>query len=132
LDMAEKILEEGNKKLETGAYGEAFVLFQKAQRVAEEARLVLQARKDFNIEVHVDEHISDDHDDDETPGGEGDAGGSPKGNDADDAVDDDTDEDSHHDDADGSESSATTTSSNAPSEMHAELEGLVKLKLDQE
>jgi hypothetical protein len=134
LDVAEKVLAEGSKKFEAGAYGEAFILFQKAQRVAEEARLVLQARKDFNIEVRVDEHISGDDHDDETSEGEGDAGGSPKGNDADDTVDDDTDtgEDSHHDDADGSESSATTTSSNASAEMHVELEGLVKLKLDQE
>ena len=132
LDVAEKVLAEGNKKFEAGAYGEAFVLFQKAQRVAEEARLVLQARKDFNIEVHVDEYISGDHDD-EAPEGGSDAGGPLKGTDTDNAVDNDTDidEDARRDD-DGLESSATTTSSNTSSETHLELEGMVKLKLDQE
>lgn len=53
LKIAEGLVAEGKTKLEAGAFGEAFVFFQKAHRVAQEAKLLIEARKDLEINVRI-------------------------------------------------------------------------------
>lgn len=51
LKAAENIVADGQTKFEAGAYGEAFVLFQAAIRVAQFAQMVAQAGLDLNIDL---------------------------------------------------------------------------------
>ena len=51
LVVAEDVLAEGEAKFDASAYGEAFVLFQEAHDIAQEAKLLIEARKNLNIEV---------------------------------------------------------------------------------
>lgn len=51
LQLAEDVFAEAEAKFGAGAYGEAFVLFQKAERTAQEAKLLLDARRDFRINL---------------------------------------------------------------------------------
>ncbi|MDP3953938.1 MAG: DUF5667 domain-containing protein [bacterium] len=50
LKLAEETLAEGQAELEAGVYGEAFVLFQKAQNIAQEVKLLLNAKVEFEEE----------------------------------------------------------------------------------
>lgn len=54
LRTAEGLVVQGKAKLEGGAYGEAFILFQEAHQEAQEARLLL----DFNIQINSDLRVS--------------------------------------------------------------------------
>lgn len=60
LALALKIIEEGNVKADTQSSGDAFRLYQKAGRSLEEARLLLEAHKKFNIRPNFDGHRYDD------------------------------------------------------------------------
>lgn len=51
LEAAETILAEGKAKLDAGAYGEAFALFQRAQRTAENVRVLARANKELKVKV---------------------------------------------------------------------------------
>lgn len=51
LKVAEETIAEGKVKLEAKAYGEALALSQKAHRIAQEAKLLLQANKELKVEV---------------------------------------------------------------------------------
>lgn len=51
LKIAENIIIEGKAKLGEAKYGEAFLLFQKAHRVAQEAKLLLKAESDLKIDI---------------------------------------------------------------------------------
>ena len=53
LKLAETAIADGKIKAEAEAYGEAFVLFQKALRIAQNAKLIMQAEKTFNIEIGI-------------------------------------------------------------------------------
>ena len=53
IKIADSTMAEGKAKLEAKAYGEAFILFQKAHRIAQEAKLLLEARKDLNVNVQL-------------------------------------------------------------------------------
>ena len=54
LRLADKAIFDGKMKMETKAYGESFALFQKAQRIAQEAKLILKARNDLKIDEEVE------------------------------------------------------------------------------
>ena len=56
LETAEEVFAEGEVKFEAGAYGEAFNLFQKALRIAEEAKLVLNADLQLKIDLRSDKN----------------------------------------------------------------------------
>lgn len=47
LSQAEQLIVAGDAKMEAGAYGEAFVMFQKAQRVAQEAKFSVDGGKNI-------------------------------------------------------------------------------------
>lgn len=49
---AEQTLAAGKANLEAEAFGEAFTLFQQAHRAAQEAKLIIQANKELNLEVN--------------------------------------------------------------------------------
>lgn len=53
INAPEDLVAEGKLKLQTEAYGEAFVLFQRAHRIAQEAKLLIEARKELNLEVRI-------------------------------------------------------------------------------
>ena len=53
LDAASRITAEGKVKLEAGAYGEAFALFQRAHNTASEAQLLVHARAELKIEIRA-------------------------------------------------------------------------------
>ena len=53
LELAQTAIAEGKAKIEAEAYGEAFVLFQKVLRIAQNAKLVVQAEKTFEIEIGI-------------------------------------------------------------------------------
>ena len=89
LEVAEKTVADGKVKLEAGAYGEAFVLFQQAHRIAQEAKLLLEARKELNIEVS----INVDDDDDEEDGEDASSGDDAQEGDEEDKENEDEDED---------------------------------------
>ncbi len=50
LALAGEALADGKAKLEAGLYGDAFLLFQKAHRIAQEAKLLLEARQALKVE----------------------------------------------------------------------------------
>lgn len=47
LKLADNLIAEGKAKMEAGAYGEAFILFQKAHNFAQETKLLVQAKIRF-------------------------------------------------------------------------------------
>lgn len=53
LKLAESAVAEGRAKMEAEAYGEAFVLSQKAIRITQNAKLIMQAEKQFEIEIGI-------------------------------------------------------------------------------
>src|SRR3989344_2669850 len=72
LTLANQTIAEGKAKFESKAYGDAFILFQKAMRIAQEAKLLVQARHELKIDVHIngsrtasDSAEADDRDDDD-------------------------------------------------------------------
>ncbi len=54
INSAEETVFKGKAKIETEGYGEAFILFQEAQRLAEEARLTARAARDFNVSIDIE------------------------------------------------------------------------------
>lgn len=56
LTLANQTVVEGRAKLESKAYGDAFVLFQKAIRIAQEAKLLAQARDELKINLQINGH----------------------------------------------------------------------------
>ena len=53
LTLADQTVAEGKAKFESKAYGDAFILFQKAIRIAQEAKLLVQARHELKINVQI-------------------------------------------------------------------------------
>ncbi|MDP3962935.1 MAG: hypothetical protein Q8Q39_00350 [bacterium] len=53
LSIAEEVLAEGSVKLAAGVYGEAFILFQEAHDIAQEAKLLIQARQNLKLDVKL-------------------------------------------------------------------------------
>lgn len=53
IKVAEDLVVQGKTKLEAKEYGEAFALFQKAHRTAEEAKLLIDARTKFEIQLRL-------------------------------------------------------------------------------
>ncbi|MDO8496170.1 MAG: hypothetical protein Q7S43_01815 [bacterium] len=56
LTLANQTVVEGKTKFESKAYGDAFILFQKAIRIAQEAKLLVQARHELKIDVQINGH----------------------------------------------------------------------------
>lgn len=55
LTEAQKVWTDGKIKFDAGEYGEAFVLFQRAHRIAQEAKLLIEAKSEFNIDFKTQE-----------------------------------------------------------------------------
>jgi len=55
LGEAQKILAEGKTKVDIKAYGEAFAFFQRAHRIAQEAKLLIEARSEFDADFKTRE-----------------------------------------------------------------------------
>lgn len=53
MQAAEESITEGKTRVEAEASGEAFVLFQEAQRLADEARLTTRAARDFDVRISI-------------------------------------------------------------------------------
>ena len=53
LEIAQKAIVEGQTKLEAKTYGEARQLFQRAVRIAQEAKLLLNANESLKVEVKI-------------------------------------------------------------------------------
>ncbi len=64
LALAEKTIVEGRAKMEAKAFGDAFVLFQKAIRLAQEAKFTVEANQRFEVDVHINGETSGDDDND--------------------------------------------------------------------
>lgn len=58
LEVAETVLTDGKAKLEAEAYGEAFILFQKAHDLAQEAKLLVEVGLDVEAVVNVNVGIN--------------------------------------------------------------------------
>ena len=57
LKIAEDTIVEGKAKLSAGDYGQAFILFQKAQWLAQEAKQLIKAERNLKIEIrHWENH----------------------------------------------------------------------------
>jgi len=56
LTIADQTVADGKTKLESKAYGDAFILFQKAIRIAQEAKFLVQARHELKIDVQINGH----------------------------------------------------------------------------
>ncbi len=75
LVVASSMVAHGKAKLDEGNTKEAFRLFQQAHRIAEEAKLLMNARQNLNIDIRLDsasddeEGRSDDKNDTEKSGG---------------------------------------------------------------
>ncbi|MBI2023801.1 hypothetical protein HYT00_00150 [Candidatus Giovannonibacteria bacterium] len=63
IKVAENTVVEGRAKLEAQKYGEAFIDFQRAHRIAREAKLLAEAKSDLNIEVKINGDFDDEDDD---------------------------------------------------------------------
>lgn len=63
LKIAGETVIEGKAKMAASAYGEAFRLFQKAHRIAQEAKLLLEAQKDFDLEIKINGDLAEDDED---------------------------------------------------------------------
>lgn len=53
LELARQAVLEGKAKLEAGFYAEAFSFFQKAHRIAQEAKLLIEAQRKFKIDIRL-------------------------------------------------------------------------------
>lgn len=53
LQLSKETMSLGKAKLEAKAYGEAFALFQKAIRLAQQAKVLIDAKKDLDINVYL-------------------------------------------------------------------------------
>ena len=62
LALAEQAVVDGKAKLEVKLYGDAFVLFQKAIRIAQEAKLLIQAHDELEVNVQINGHRNGDND----------------------------------------------------------------------
>ena len=60
LVKAEQVMADGRVKLEAGAYGEAFSMFQKAHRMAQEAKLLVEVRHALDLDVDLTNGQEDD------------------------------------------------------------------------
>ncbi|MEK7636402.1 MAG: DUF5667 domain-containing protein [Patescibacteria group bacterium] len=56
-----EIIAEGKTKQNEGKYGKAFSLFQKAMRTLERARVLINANKEFHIQVSIEENGDNNH-----------------------------------------------------------------------
>lgn len=56
LTIANQTIAEGKVKFEGKAHGDAFIIFQKALRIAQEAKLLVQARHELKIDVQINDH----------------------------------------------------------------------------
>ncbi len=72
LSEARSLTAEGETELSTGSFGEAFVLFQQAHRLAQQAKLTAQTQTKLNIQVTVGEGADREEDEDEADNGDGD------------------------------------------------------------
>lgn len=58
LKSAHETFAEGKVKFEAGVYGEAFVLFQKTMRLAEEAKLAMKIHGEVEMKIRLDDTVS--------------------------------------------------------------------------
>lgn len=69
LQAAEAAFAQGNAQLEAKSFSAAFLSFQEAQRIAQESKVLLEARKNLNLDVMLDaraeSHVDGDTDDDD-------------------------------------------------------------------
>ena len=63
LNIATQTLADGKIKMEAEAYNEAFILFQQAHRIAQEAKLLLNARIRLPIEIQINLRGEEDRED---------------------------------------------------------------------
>lgn len=54
LRVANGMIEDGKTKLSNGSPGEAFGLFQNAERVADRAQLIMDAKKNLHVDISID------------------------------------------------------------------------------
>ncbi len=75
LTEADTVFAQGQAELSAGHSGAAFVLFQQAMRIAQEAKLLIEAHKNFEIELKLNGnfHLKGDHEDQRASEGEGSA-----------------------------------------------------------
>ena len=59
LALADQAVVEGKAKLEAKLYGDAFALFQKAIRIAQEAKLLVQAYDELKVGVQINGNLDD-------------------------------------------------------------------------
>lgn len=59
LKAAEDAFVRGNAKLEAGAYGEAFALFREAHSIAQESKLLIRAKAEFDRDDDLDDDDND-------------------------------------------------------------------------
>ena len=64
VDVAARLIADGEARLEAGEFGEAFVAFQEAHRTAQEAKLLLRAHGELGIDVEIDGDLDEDEDED--------------------------------------------------------------------
>ena len=62
LAVASSTVANGKVKLAAGAFTEAFQLFQQAHRIAQEAKLLIAAHQDFDLDIHLGVASSTDDD----------------------------------------------------------------------
>lgn len=65
LKLAEDTITQGRVKLDAELYGDAFVLFQKAHRIAQEAKLLIKARRELEIDLRLNGKFETEEDDGE-------------------------------------------------------------------
>lgn len=58
LSVAEETVMQGETKLNAQLYGEAFVLFQQAHRIAQEAQVMAEAQTNLDVEINIDAGIN--------------------------------------------------------------------------
>ncbi len=63
LALADKAVADGKIKLESDAYGEAFILFGRAHRIVQETKLFMDANKEFEIDIVTGGEVNDDTED---------------------------------------------------------------------
>lgn len=68
LRLADQVIYDGKMKMEAKEYGQAFILFQKAHRIAQEAKLILKARRELKLNVKAEmENESENEDESNHP-----------------------------------------------------------------
>ncbi len=82
LQIAQNLIISGKAKIEAKAYSDAFRLFGQAHQVAQEAKLLLQAKKNLNVDVKFKldakskQEVAVDHDEEDEEQGDDNAGSS--------------------------------------------------------